>query len=53
MDSQVSTIVHPKLLDEDTKELDVYEPEYARNLKGLVAFELRAYIRKKRHAEAE
>ncbi len=42
-----------KLLDEDTKELDVYETVFARNLKGLVAIAIAIAIRKKRHAAAE
>ncbi len=52
--SECSTgLCSAKLLDEDTKQLDEYEPEFVRNLKGLGDFELRACIRKKRHAEAE
>jgi hypothetical protein len=43
----------PKLLDEDTKQLDEYEPEFVRNLKGLAENEYEFQLSKKRLAEAE
>ncbi len=43
----------PKLLDEDTKQLDECEPEFVRNLKGLAENEYEFQLSKKRLAEAE
>ena len=42
-----------KRLDEDTKQLDEYEPEFVQNLKGLVKNEYEFQPSKKRLAEAE
>jgi hypothetical protein len=43
----------PKLLDEDTKQLDEYEPEFVQNLKGLAENEYESQLSKKRPTEAE
>jgi hypothetical protein len=48
-----SNILYAKLLDEDTKQLDEYEPEFVRNLKGLAENEYKFQLSKKRLAEAE
>ncbi len=40
-------------MNEDTKELDVYETEFARNLKGFIAIAIAIAVRKKRLATAE
>ncbi len=42
-----------KLLDEDTKQLDEYEPEFVGYLKGLAENEYEFQLSKKRLAEAE
>ncbi len=42
-----------KLLDEDTKQLNEYEPEFVRNLKGLAENEYEFQLSNKRLAEAE
>ncbi len=42
-----------KLLDEDTKQLDEYEPEFLQNLKGLAEHEYEFQLSKKWLAEAE
>jgi hypothetical protein len=43
----------PKLLDEDSKQLNEYEPEFVRNLKGHAENEYEFQLSKKRLAEAE
>ncbi len=45
--------IHAKLLDEDTIQLDEYEPEFGRNLKGLAKNEYEFQLSKKRLAEAK
>ncbi len=42
-----------KLLDEDTKQLDEYEPEFVRNLKALAENEYEFQLSKKRLSKAE
>jgi hypothetical protein len=41
-------LVPPKLLDEDTKQLDEYKPEFVRNLKGHAENEYEFQLSKKR-----
>ena len=53
LDAIRERVVESKLLDEDTKQLDEYEPEFVRNLKGLAENEYEFQISKKRLAKAE
>ncbi len=46
-------MLNAKLWDEDTKQLDEYEPEFVRNLKGLAEDEYEFQLSKKRLSEAE
>ena len=53
LDAIRERVVESKLLDEDTKQLDEYEPEFVRNLKGLAENKYMFQLSKKRLAEAE